>query len=439
MNRSSRIAVAIGAIAFAFGATAPVLAQYANEYVPPKLISKGSTAHVIAGSGKVIVQVQVNADGTHKAIKVIKSTNPGDNAAAMDIAQNSSYRPASKGGKKLTAFYDYTLKFIGKSVAADTGGASPAVAIDRMIRAGNYAGAKAAASQYLLSSPGDSNARALLGIADFYASDFESAAAAFALVPTIDKKYQPVAAHAFASAAVSIAPKNPTLAVSYGQKALALENSANSLFSLGVAQLASNDLTDATANLKKARDRAFADPKTDTKSKVNLDSALLQAYLKANDSADAQTVAAEIKQLDPTSTVPGRVMGSAMLQAGLDARKAKQHDVAIKDFEAAAAAGDPQLAVTANAQAAFEIAGMDKPDYNKMKAYADKALAIKADDPGANYAEGIAYTGLYVSSKKDDLKKQALDYCTKAAQYARAQGNEAMALQIETFVKNNLK
>ena len=71
----------------------------------------------IAGSGRVVVQVQVNADGSHKAIRVIHSSNSGDNAAAMEIAQNSTYRPAHRGGKPITAFYDFTLNFHGKSVA----------------------------------------------------------------------------------------------------------------------------------------------------------------------------------------------------------------------------------------------------------------------------------------------------------------------------------
>src|SRR5581483_1588514 len=91
-------------------------AQYANEYSPAKLLKQGTTQHSIAGSGTVVVQVQVNADGSHKAIKVIKSSNSGDNAAAMDIAQSSSYRPAHRGKSPITAFYDFTLKFNGKAV-----------------------------------------------------------------------------------------------------------------------------------------------------------------------------------------------------------------------------------------------------------------------------------------------------------------------------------
>ena len=72
-------------------------AQYSNEYVPAKLLKQGQTSHSIAGSGTVVVQVQVNADGTHKAIRVIKSSNSGDNSAALDIAQTSTYRPAHRG------------------------------------------------------------------------------------------------------------------------------------------------------------------------------------------------------------------------------------------------------------------------------------------------------------------------------------------------------
>ena len=108
MNRFFQITLIAG-IALAIG-TDRVCAQYANEFSEAKLINQGKTTHSIAGNGKVVVQVQVNADGSHKAIKVISSTNPGDNAAAMDIAQNSTYRPAHRGKTPITAFYDFTLR-----------------------------------------------------------------------------------------------------------------------------------------------------------------------------------------------------------------------------------------------------------------------------------------------------------------------------------------
>ena len=138
MKRISGIA-ALTFAACALGAV-PAVAQYANEFSPAKLVTQGKTSLDIVGSGLVIVQVQVNADGTHQVIKVIKSTNPGDNDAAMDIAKNSSYRPAHRGTTPVTAFYDFTLKFNGKSVASSqseggAGALSPeAQAVANLIR-----------------------------------------------------------------------------------------------------------------------------------------------------------------------------------------------------------------------------------------------------------------------------------------------------------------
>src|ERR1700727_1034399 len=116
MKRFLPLAAALAGLAV-FASSLPAVAQYANEFSPAKLTHQGNTSIAIAGSGTVVVQVQVNADGTHKATKVIKSTNAADNDAAMDIAQNSSYRPAHKGTTPVPSFYDFTLKFNGKSVA----------------------------------------------------------------------------------------------------------------------------------------------------------------------------------------------------------------------------------------------------------------------------------------------------------------------------------
>jgi len=440
MNRSSRVAVAAGIVAFALS-FAPVHAQYASEFSPAKRLAAGTTSQPIGGKGTVIVQVQVNPDGSHKAIKVIKSTNPANNAAAMELAQTATYRPAHRGPKAVVSFYDYTLKFTAKGVASDSADSGALGQIRAMIRSGNYPMAKTKAASYVLSNPGDSQGRVLLGLADYYAGDNPGAAAAFAAVPTIDKRFAVVAAQAFASAAVAIAATNPNLALSYGTKAYALDKGTNSLFALGVAQLNSpGKIADAVVSLKKARDDAFALKTTDLKSKINLDSALLSAYQKNNDSANAQIVATEIKALDPTSTIPGRVLGNAFLEQARAQRTAKNYDAAAALYDQAAAAGDPVVAVTADAEAAFTLQSEAKPDYAKVKAYADKAIALKPDDALANYAEAVAYTGMYYSGgKKDADKASANSYAQKAIQYARAAGNEALALAVESFVKTNLK
>jgi TonB family protein len=426
----------------------PALAQYANEFVPAKLIKQGMTTHSIAGSGTVVVQVQVNADGSHKAIKVIHSSKPGDNDAAMDIAQNSTYRPARRGTTPITSFYDFTLKFNGKSVVSNPsessglpagGRLSPAASqVAALIRQGQYQQAKSKAETELLSTPGDDSLRQMLGIAAFDAGDFTTAASSFDKVATIGSQFRPIAARSFAAAAVKVAQNDPAQALGYAQKAVALDPGPNSRFALGVAQLASGDSAAAIASLKAAHDAAMSDPKIPVASKVNIDSELLQAYLANHDTADAQAMATQIKQLDPSSTAGAQAMAASLIKAGNAAVEAKETATALADFDQAAAQGDPSVAVTANTLAAFAIARGEKPDYKRMQAYAEKALAVKPNDAAANFAEGIALTAQWASSHDDATKKKAADALDKAEQQAKAEGNEALVLQIESFVKKNL-
>lgn len=440
--------VAFGAVAAVLLGALPAGAQYATEFSPAKLISQGKTSVSIAGNGTVVVQVQVNADGTHKAIKVIKSTNAGDNAAALEIANNSTYRPAHRGTKPVTAFYDFTLKFKGKSVASSdsqgsTGGASgslsPAAAqVAALIRSKNYAQAKSKAQAGLLSAPSDESLRQMLGLAALQSGDVATAAQAFDKVPTIGKEFQPAAAASFAAASVADANQNPAQALAYAQKAVALSPDTNSRFALGAAQLANKQNAEALATLKSVHASAMNDPKLSKAAKVNVDAQLMSAYLANNDSQGAQTIAAELKQLDPSSTLPGRVLGNTYLKMGIDAGTAQKYDEAFKYYDLAVAQGDPLVSVTANVEAAFLVTKTTKPDYKKMQAYADKALAIKPDDAQANFAEGIALTGQWAQSRSDSDKKKALDTLNHADQLAKTGGNEALALLIESFIKTNL-
>jgi len=86
---------AIVAAPFAAGA------QTQATYIAPKLLSRGANETALAGTGAVTVQVFVKKDGTFSVSKVLKSTNPGDNAAALEIAKSSKYVPATRGGKKV--------------------------------------------------------------------------------------------------------------------------------------------------------------------------------------------------------------------------------------------------------------------------------------------------------------------------------------------------
>jgi hypothetical protein len=73
-----------------------------------------------------------------------------------------------------------------------------------------------------------------------------------------------------------------------------------------------------------------------------------------------------------------------------------------------------------------------------MQSYADKAIALQPDNAQANFAEGIALAGQWASSHDDGTKKKAADALANADRLAKAGGNEALSLQIETFVKQNL-
>ncbi len=448
MKRISGIVAFVAAAGFLVGAL-PAGAQYANEFSPAKLLKQGPTSVAIAGNGTVIVQVQVNADGSHKAIKVIKTTNSADNAAALDIAQNSTYRPAHRGTTPVTAFYDFTLKFKGKSVASSdsegsTGGGastslSPAAAqVAALIRAKNYTQAKSKAQMGLLSAPGDDSLREMLGIAAFDSGDVTTAAQAFDKVPTIGKQFAPAAAASFAAASVSVADTNPAQALTYANKAVAINPDTNSRFALGTAQLANKQNAEALTTLKGIHDAAMKDPKLSQAAKVNIDARLMTAYLANNDSAGATAIANEIKGLDPSSTLPGRVIGNSYLKMGVDAAAAQKYDEAFKNYDLAAAQGDSLVAVTANIEAAFLVAKTSKPDYKKMQAYADKAIALKPDDAQANFAEGIALTGEWAASHSDSDKQKALAALNHADQLAKTAGNEALALSVETFIKTNL-
>jgi tetratricopeptide (TPR) repeat protein len=445
---NARLRIAALALLLAAQAGAPALAQYANEFTEAKLLHQGTTTHEIAGSGTVVVQVQVNADGSHKVTKVLHSSNAGDNAAAMEIAQNSTYRPAHRGTTPVTSFYDFTFKFNGKSLASTptessgsgvpSGGVSPAAAqVAALIRQNQYQAAVSKAQSELLSAPGDDSLREMLGLAAYHAGDYPTAAAAFARVDSIGPQFRPAAADALATAAVKEAQSNPTQALAYAQKAVALAPGANSHYALGVVQLDANDPASAVQSLRAARDAAMADPKIPMNSKVNIDSMLLQAYLANHDTANAQAIAAQIKQLDPNSTAGARAIAAGMIKSGEAAVDAKDYTTAIGDFDQAAAAGDPDMAVTANTQAALAVSQTPKPDYKRMQAYAEKALAINPNDALANFALGFAFTGQWASSHDDATKSKATAALAKADQEAKAEGNETLALQIETFVKKN--
>lgn len=453
MIRISRWAVPAAVLALSGTFAIPASAQYANEYTPPKLIHQGKTAKAIAGSGKVVVQVQVNPNGSHKVVKVISSSNSGDNAAAMDIAQRSTYRPATRGKTPIIAFYDFTLKFIGKSVAGNSASGAgmskfkgTAGVIDGMIRAGNYAGAKARAMAALQSNPSDGTINSELGAAEYFLNDYTSAAEAFSKVTDLNPEFKQVAANSFMQAATHSVNTNPAVALAYAQRAVALAPSGGAFYALGSAELAAGNASQAAEDLKKARDMVFADPKSDVHSRVNVDAQLYQAYNKAGQTEQAAATMDEIKRLDPNNAALGTLQANTYIAQGQALQRQGKYDEAIASFLKAAELNNADAQVTGNLSAAFALSSKLQVDngknatvagYKQMQSYVDKVLAIRPDDPQANYAEGIALGGQYLVGGKTDatLKTKALAALAKAKSAAQASGNMSLTIAIDNFTK----
>src|ERR1035437_242171 len=202
-------ALALGALCLALTPLA-ALAQTSQYYTPPKLIKQATPTTPIAGTGSVTVQVLVNKNGSIGNVKIQKSTNHGDDAAALEIAKNSTYKPGYRDAKPIVAFYTMALKFNGSSVVNDTGTTSnELVAANGLIRANKFAEAKTALQSYLAAHPGSKDAEALLGVADAYLNDAQGAAAAFDAAGTIPEQFKVVADRPCCDAAVdALPPKN---------------------------------------------------------------------------------------------------------------------------------------------------------------------------------------------------------------------------------------
>ncbi len=431
MKSISRLVAAVACSSLVASTVVPALAQYANEFSIAKVTRQGHTSHSIAGSGTVTVQVEVFPNGKGRAVKVLRSTNSGDNAAALDIANTSTYRPARRGSKAVTSFYDYVLKFNGKVAVNDSAGQGVAMSgaaekVDALIRKGDYADAVTQANSALLSAPGNTELLQLLGVAQFYSKNYDASASAFARVPKLAKVFVPVAAHAFAQAAVT--STDPAKALTYAQKAVATSSDANSQYALGVAQVANKQYSNAIATLK-----PLLATSTDKNAKVAIERELVAAYQGSGDTANATATLNDLQTLDPKAAAAASI--GHYMQLGQDATTAKNYAEALKDYDLAAKSATGQAAVTANTMAAFSIFRMPKPDWAKARDYAMKAVTDAPSDPYANFAAGIAWTGVYAGDHNSSDKQKALDYLNKADQLAKAAGNTGLSLQVETQIK----
>jgi TonB family protein len=433
MNRGISLGAGMCAIALAAPLAAPAQSGGGIEYFnPAKILHRGSPTSAVAGAGTVVVQVLVNKDGTFAVQRVIRSTNHGDDAAALEIAKTSKYKPATRGTTPQTSFYDFTLKFTGTGSATESTETSgnDLDQYARMIAAGNYSGAQSGLKTYVAQHADDTKAQLELGVADADLGQAADATAAFDKAGTIPSNVAPLAARAYGDVAGADLKNNDAAgAVAAAKRSVEIAPGVNGYNTLGLAELSAGSNDAAVADLEKARTLAASDPKIKPQDRARVDGNLISAYLAVGKTDSAKTVAAEAKQIDPNETGSQTAFSNYYIKtAQADAAAGKAGDAAA-NFEQAAAAL-PSQAAALYGQAAFAYLNVKpKADYDKAKAAADKALAVDPDDAIANFAAGVAMGN--TPGKSDD----ALVYLNKADASAKKANNTSLSTQIENVIK----
>jgi tetratricopeptide (TPR) repeat protein len=368
-------------------------AQTSTFYTPPKILKQGTSNNPVVGTGAVTVQVFVHKNGSVGAVTIKKSTNHGDDAAALDIARSSTYKAGLRDGKPIDAFYTLALKFNGNAVTpSDTGSTSnQVVQANALIRANKFAEARTELQSYLATHPGDKDANALLGVANFYLrpSDTPAAVAAFDAAGAIPDRFKAVAANAYSDAAIAaLKEKKNDQAIAFADKALALQQNVNTLYIRGTANANAQRYPQAIADLEKAKAQATAG-QADSGTLNAIDASLATSYVFGGQADKGIALAKALKQRDPSNTRVDDTLAAYYNQQAVTAMQAGKNDEAVASLENAAKIV-PSRAVVLYVQAANVLSQGTTVDWKRVKAEADKALAIDANDARANYVAGIA-------------------------------------------------
>jgi TonB family protein len=393
-------------------------AQLAGTYTPPKVLMRGTNTAQAAGAGQVTVKVLVKGNGSIGDVSIVKSTNPGDNAAALEVARTSKYAPGKHGGKPdPVTFYTYVLAFSGAGTSADALDSNAQnETFNRAnadLRAGKYDAAKGVLAQYLHAAPSDEHANLLLGVADYYENDLAGAALAFDKSGTIPANFRSLATQAYYKyGSAQLEAKNYPEAIAYASKDIAMTGAADGYNLRGTAELESHQYDAAIADLEKARTLATAaSPHSQAIVLANLGT----AYAASGQIDKAVETSKQVKALDPSVTNVDDAIAQVVIEKANAAGAQGDYAGAAKMLdEAAPAAG--KYAVLFYDSAAMDQLKVTKPDWKAVKAEADKALAIDGDDVTANYAAG------YALSQQNDFK-----------------GANAYFVRAQTAVKNGAK
>jgi TonB family protein len=424
--RTWTAALALGMIASLPLASA---AQTSQFYRPPKVLALGKHTADTPAAGTVQVKVFVKPDGSVGSVTVEKSTNHADDAAALQVAKSSKYRPGALDAKPGGFFYTMSLHFTKTSVSsgdpeAAGGGIDQARAL---IRQGDYAQAKTMLGTYLGAHPNDREAETQLGVADVFLNDPAGAATAFDAAGTVPSNYTALAVKAYRDDALAaLGTKSFDAAAGFASKAIALTpGDFNLLYIRGTAYASGQHFPEAITDLEKAKSLAAASTAT-PETRLLIDKSLAQVYLLGGQTEKGMALAQEVKKRDPAA---GAELGQAIAesyakQAAADTADSKI-DLAVTAFESAATA-DPPRAALFYYEAAATMTKVGKPDWKSVRAESDKSLAVDPTSARTNYLAGVA------AANSGD-KAAAIVYLQKAK--ANVGTDATLGVQVDAALK----
>ncbi|MBC5809398.1 MAG: hypothetical protein GIW95_00855 [Candidatus Eremiobacteraeota bacterium] len=260
---------------------------------------------------------------------------------------------------------------------------------DALIRAKKYDAAKTFLESYLKVHPADAEAHAMLGVTMAYLGDPIASANAFdgagARLPDAFKGF---AAKAYADAAVAaFKAKDANKSVAFASKGIRLERLPDAFFIRATAYVELGDYPHAIADFEQAKAQATA--AGDKAALLLLDTALVRAYAFGGQFDKSAALAADVKKRDAANTRVDDILAEYFNARATDALAAGKRDDAVALYESGAVAL-PSRAVILYVAAASALSNALFPDWKRVKAEADKALAIDPLSPRANYIAAVA-------------------------------------------------
>jgi len=303
--------------------------------------------------------------------------------------------------------------------------AAPLARANALLRAGKYEAARTAIRGYLSKHPGDRDAELLLGVASSFLNDSDLAVAAYDSAGSIPARYAAVAAKAYADAAVeALKAKDNAKAIALASKSLTLQKSVNSLFIRGTAYANAQRYPEAIADLERAKTQA-TEGHADAATLNAIDSSLATSYIFGGQSDKGVALAQAVKQRDPANTRVDDTLAAYYNQRAVAAMQAGDKEGAVSILEKAAVSV-PSRAVVLYVQAANVLSQGANADWKRVKAEADKALALDPNDARANYVAGIA-----LANQSD--RNGAISFLKKAK--ANAGSDASLNADIDTALK----